>query len=197
MTDQNELDRQVQESYKRIQQQNTGVAREYAEGSIETLRQQVEDTRNTLEQLTGQLPEGDLHPFRMVVQEMLDAFTWVTDALDNVEETISGLDITQYMEDNAQDAGQEEASDEEDDAEEEPAEATGEAESEAAGDEDENAEEESGGEEESEESEELEEVRATAAARRKAEELEVDLSGLEGTGLNGIITVSDVTGNGG
>ena len=47
MTDQNDLDRQVQESYKQIQQQNTGVAREYAESSIEALRQQVEDTRNT------------------------------------------------------------------------------------------------------------------------------------------------------
>ena len=188
MTDQSDLDRQVQESYKRIQQQNTGVAREYAEGSIETLRQQVEDTRNTLEQLTEQLPEGDLHPFRMVVQEMLDAFTWVTDALDNVEETISGLDVTQYM----QDAGQDEASDEEagEDAEVEA--------ENGADTEDEDAEEESDEEETEEESEDSgEEVRVTAAARRKAEELGVELSSLEGTGLNGIITVMDVTGNGG
>lgn len=37
-----------------------------------------------------------------------------------------------------------------------------------------------------------EEVRATAAARRKAEELSVDLTEVEGTGSNGQITVDDV-----
>ncbi len=36
------------------------------------------------------------------------------------------------------------------------------------------------------------EVRATAAARRKARELDVDLWGVEGTGANGLITVEDV-----
>lgn len=37
-----------------------------------------------------------------------------------------------------------------------------------------------------------EEIRATAAARRKAEELGVDLAQIEGTGVNGQITVDDV-----
>jgi pyruvate/2-oxoglutarate dehydrogenase complex dihydrolipoamide acyltransferase (E2) component len=41
-------------------------------------------------------------------------------------------------------------------------------------------------------SEESEEIRATTAARRKAEELGVDLSEVEGTGSNGQITVDDV-----
>jgi polyhydroxyalkanoic acid synthase PhaR subunit len=36
------------------------------------------------------------------------------------------------------------------------------------------------------------EVRATAAARRKARELDVDLRGIGGTGANGLITVEDV-----
>lgn len=171
MADEKNLDQQVRESYKRIQQQNTGVAREYAEGSIQTLRQQVEETRNTLEQLTEQLPEGDLHPFRMVLQEMLDAFTWVTDALDNVEETVTGLDITQYMED----AGRDETTDEDDSGDEDVGE---------------------GQAPESPDSESSEEgVRATDAARSRAEELGVDLSGLQGTGLNGIITVKDVAGS--
>ena len=119
---------------------------------------------------------------------MLDAFTWVTDALDNVGETISGLDVTQYM----QDAGQDEAPDEEAGEAEEPAEAESESDTE-----DEDAEEEQGEEEAEESDNSEEEIRVTDAARSKAEELGVDLSGLEGTGLNGIITVSDVTGNGG
>jgi exonuclease VII small subunit len=36
------------------------------------------------------------------------------------------------------------------------------------------------------------EIRATAAAQRKAEELGMDLAGIEGTGMNGQITVDDV-----
>ncbi|HZC19143.1 MAG TPA: E3 binding domain-containing protein, partial [Rubrobacteraceae bacterium] len=36
------------------------------------------------------------------------------------------------------------------------------------------------------------EIRATAAARRKAQELGVELSEVEGTGANGQITVNDV-----
>jgi pyruvate/2-oxoglutarate dehydrogenase complex dihydrolipoamide acyltransferase (E2) component len=36
------------------------------------------------------------------------------------------------------------------------------------------------------------EIRATAAARRKAQELGVDLSEVHGTGANGQITVDDV-----
>jgi exonuclease VII small subunit len=39
------------------------------------------------------------------------------------------------------------------------------------------------------------EVRATAAARRKAQELDVDLSEVDGTGMNGQITVDDVRRN--
>jgi pyruvate dehydrogenase E2 component (dihydrolipoamide acetyltransferase) len=37
-----------------------------------------------------------------------------------------------------------------------------------------------------------EEIEATDAAKRKAEELDVDLSGVEGTGQGGRITVGDV-----
>ncbi|MBX6762281.1 MAG: E3 binding domain-containing protein [Rubrobacteraceae bacterium] len=41
------------------------------------------------------------------------------------------------------------------------------------------------------------EIKATAAARRKAEELGIDLSEVEGTGADGQITVEDVRQKGG
>ncbi|MDQ5829869.1 MAG: E3 binding domain-containing protein [Actinomycetota bacterium] len=40
-----------------------------------------------------------------------------------------------------------------------------------------------------------EEPKVTNAARRKAEELGVDLSTIEGTGSGGLITIKDVTGS--
>jgi pyruvate/2-oxoglutarate dehydrogenase complex dihydrolipoamide acyltransferase (E2) component len=40
-----------------------------------------------------------------------------------------------------------------------------------------------------------EEPRATNAARRRAEELGVDLSTVRGTGSGGLITIKDVTGS--
>ena len=46
--------------------------------------------------------------------------------------------------------------------------------------------------EEAEGTQEEEEVQATPAAKRKAEELRVDLSTVEGTGSSGRITVRDV-----
>jgi pyruvate/2-oxoglutarate dehydrogenase complex dihydrolipoamide acyltransferase (E2) component len=41
----------------------------------------------------------------------------------------------------------------------------------------------------------VEEPRATSAARRRARELGVDLSTLEGTGSGGLITIQDVVGS--
>jgi pyruvate dehydrogenase E2 component (dihydrolipoamide acetyltransferase) len=42
---------------------------------------------------------------------------------------------------------------------------------------------------------EAEEPRATNAARRRAKELGVDLSTIEGTGSGGLITIQDVVGS--
>lgn len=182
------LNRGVRESKQMVQQQTMELAQEYFGDSVQALKQQIKDNRATLQDLPQQIPGGREEAFQMLFQELMDNFAMIEDSLDEAEKNVANLDTEQLRrqgEVDASDAARREARELGVDLTE--VEGTG-----------------SGGrviiddvkilaEEEDEDSEEEEEPKASDAAKRKAEELSVDLSQVTGSGSGGLITVNDVT----
>ena len=188
------LERGIRESRQSAMQQNAKLARDYFQGSVEALKRQVGESRATLEGLPEQIPGGQEDEFRSLVDELLKGYERIEKELEEVTERAANAEV---------------------------GEADGPEPSDAAGSEDEEAEgaasadadsdgpiEEDGEVMESDEGVAQELVgiaeqgvddaqdagpKASDAARRKAEELGVELSEIEGTGVGGAVTVRDVT----
>jgi pyruvate/2-oxoglutarate dehydrogenase complex dihydrolipoamide acyltransferase (E2) component len=144
--------------------------------------------------LPDQIPGGQEESFQMLFQELMDNYEAIEQALDEANNNVSELDADRLMrqgEIDATDAARRQAREQGVDLTE--IEGTGtdgritvddvrtyaEPKQEEAGDTAEQVTEEG--------------VKASDAARRRAEEMGVDLSQLEGTGSDGLITVKDVT----
>jgi pyruvate/2-oxoglutarate dehydrogenase complex dihydrolipoamide acyltransferase (E2) component len=186
------LNRGIQESKQMVQHQTMELAQEYFGDSVEALKQQIKDNRATLKDLPEQIPGGQEEPFQMLFQELMDNYALIEGSLKEAEWNVANLDTEQLRrqgEVDASDAARREARELGVDLTE--VEGTG-----------------SGGrviiddvkslaeemeDEDAEEEEAEEEPKASDAARRKAEELGVDLEQVEGTGSGGLITVNDVT----
>jgi pyruvate/2-oxoglutarate dehydrogenase complex dihydrolipoamide acyltransferase (E2) component len=180
------LNRGIQESRQIVQEQTMKLAKDFFGDSIEVFKQEIKDSRGTLEDLPEQVPGGRDEAFQMLFQELMDNYAAIEDALDEAQKNVSALDTEQLRrqgEIDASDAARREAIELGVDLSE--VEGTG-----------------SGGnitvkdvkkaaEEAKDESQE--EINATDAARRRAEELGIDLAQVEGTGSGGVITVMDVT----
>ena len=183
------LNRGIQESRAKIQEQSMKLAQDYFDDSVEALKQEIKESRDTLEGLPEQIPGGQEEAFQMLFQELMDNYAAIEDAIDESQKNVANLDTEQLRKQgelNASEAARREARELGVDLTE--VEGTG-----------------SGGNitvkdvrkaaEEAEAAEEAaaEEINASDAARRRAEELGIDLSELEGTGSGGMITVMDVT----
>jgi pyruvate/2-oxoglutarate dehydrogenase complex dihydrolipoamide acyltransferase (E2) component len=179
------LNRGIQESRQIVQEQTMKLAKDFFGDSIEVFKQEIKDSRGTLEDLPEQVPGGRDEAFQMLFQELMDNYAAIEGALDEAQKNVSALDTEQLRrqgEINASDAARREARELGLDLSE--VEGTG-----------------SGGNitvtdvkraaEEAED--EAQEINATDAARRRAEELGLDLAQVEGTGAGGVITVMDVT----
>src|SRR5215210_3728942 len=177
-----------------VQQQTMKLAQDFFADSVEETKQQIKENRATLEGLPDQIPGGQEEPFQMLFQELMDNYEAIEQALDEANNNVSELDADRLMrqgEVEATDAARREAREQGVDLTE--IEGTGtdgritvddvrtyaESKQEDAGDTAEQV------------TEEV--VKASDAARRRAEEMGVDLSQLEGTGSGGLITVKDVT----
>jgi pyruvate/2-oxoglutarate dehydrogenase complex dihydrolipoamide acyltransferase (E2) component len=188
------LNRGIQESKLIVQQQTMTLAKDFFGDSVEELKQQIKENRATLEGLPDQIPGGQEESFQMLFQELMDNYEAIEQALDEANNNVSELDADRLMrqgEIDATDAARRQAREQGVDLTE--IEGTGtdgritvddvrtyaESKQEDAGDTAEQVTEEA--------------VKASDAARRRAEEMGVDLSQLEGTGSGGLITVKDVT----
>ena len=164
------LNREVQESKRMVRQQNEKLARDYFESSIAALKRQVEESRAALEGLPEQVPDGHDEGFRAFVGELMEGYSSVEKALDQAGDTIADSEAEEPDVAEAPDAGPEENGAEEDVVEDEGS-------GKASGALIEGAD---------------EEPKATDAARRKAEELGVDLTSVKGSGADGLVTIQDV-----
>lgn len=188
------LNRGIQESKQMVQQQTMQLAQDFFGDSVEEIKQQIKDNRSTLEKLPDQIPGGQEEAFQMLFQELMDNYEAIEQALDEAEKNVSNLDtdsLVQQGEVEATEAARRQARELGVDLTE--LEGTGTDGRITVDDVKKFAE--SAQEEAEGAAEEVadEAPKASEAAKRRAEELGLDLSQVEGTGSGGLITVKDVT----
>ena len=184
------LNRGIEESKQLVQHQTMALAQDFFGDSVEELKQRIQENRTTLERLPDQIPGGQEESFQILFQELMDNYESIEQALDEANNNVSEIDADRLMrqgEVDATDAARREARERGVDLTE--VEGTGtdgritvddvrthaESQQQDSGDAAEQV------------------VNASDAARRRAEEIGVDLSQLEGTGSGGLVTVKDVT----
>jgi pyruvate/2-oxoglutarate dehydrogenase complex dihydrolipoamide acyltransferase (E2) component len=181
------LNRGIQESKQMVQQQTMQLAQDFFGDSVEEIKQQIRDNRDTLEKLPEQIPGGQEESFQMLFQELMDNYAAVEQALDEAQQNVANLDTESLVKQGqieATDAARREARELGIDLSQ--VEGTGSDGRITVDDVKKLAEEQGVGTAE-------EAPRASEAAQRKAQELGIDLSQIEGTGSGGLITVKDVT----
>jgi pyruvate/2-oxoglutarate dehydrogenase complex dihydrolipoamide acyltransferase (E2) component len=188
------LNRGIEESKQIVQQQTMTLAKDFFGDSVEGLKQQIKENRATLERLPDQIPGGQEEPFQMLFQELMDNYESIEKALDEANNDVSEIDADRLMrqgEVDATDAARREARERGVDLTE--VEGTGTDGRITVDDVRTYAESNQGEVEDTAEQVTEQVVKASDAARRRAEEMGVDLSQIEGTGSDGLITVNDVT----
>jgi pyruvate/2-oxoglutarate dehydrogenase complex dihydrolipoamide acyltransferase (E2) component len=188
------LNRGIEESKQVVQQQTMTLAKDFFGDSVQELKQQIKENRATLERLPDQIPGGQEESFQMLFQELMDNYEAIEQALDEANKNVSEIDADRLMrqgEVNATDAARREAREQGVDLTE--VEGTGTDGRITVDDVRTYAESNQGEVEDTAEQVTEQVVKASDAARRRAEEMGVDLSQIEGTGSDGLITVKDVT----
>jgi pyruvate/2-oxoglutarate dehydrogenase complex dihydrolipoamide acyltransferase (E2) component len=188
------LNRGIEESKQVVQQQTMTLAKDFFGDSVQELKQQIRENRATLERLPDQIPGGQEESFQMLFQELMDNYEAIEQALDEANNNVSEIDPDRLMRQgdvDATDAARREARERGVDLTE--VEGTGTDGRITVDDVRTHAE--SQQQDSGDAAEQVTEqvVNASDAARRRAEEMGVDLSQLEGTGSGGLITVKDVT----
>ena len=187
------LNRGIQQSRQMVQQQTMQLAQDYFGDSVEEIKQQINESRTTLEGLPDQIPGGQEESFQVLFQELMDNYTAIENALGEAQKNVADLDTEKFIkqgEIDATDAARREAKERGLDLTE--VEGTGsdgritvddvKKAAEAVGEGGTTGEKGAG-----------QDLKASEAAKRRAEELGIDLSQVEGTGSGGLITVKDVT----
>jgi pyruvate/2-oxoglutarate dehydrogenase complex dihydrolipoamide acyltransferase (E2) component len=188
------LNRGIEESKQVVQQQTMTLAKDFFGDSVQESKQQIRENRATLERLPDQIPGGQEESFQMLFQELMDNYEAIEQALDEANKNVSEIDADRLMrqgEVNATDAARREAREQSVDLTE--VEGTGTDGRITVDDVRTYAESNQGEVEDTAEQVTEQVVKASDVARRRAEEMGVDLSQIEGTGSDGLITVKDVT----
>jgi pyruvate/2-oxoglutarate dehydrogenase complex dihydrolipoamide acyltransferase (E2) component len=188
------LNRGIEESKQVVQQQTMTLSKDFFGDSVQELKQQIKENRATLERLPDQIPGGQEESFQMLFQELMDNYEAIEQALDEANKNVSEIDADRLMrqgEVNATDAARREAREQGVDLTE--VEGTGTDGRITVDDVRTYAESNQGEVEDTAEQVTEQVVKASDVARRRAEEMGVDLSQIEGTGSDGLITVKDVT----
>ncbi len=188
------LNRGIEESKQLVQHQTMALAQDFFGDSVEELKQRIQENRTTLERLPDQIPGGQEESFQILFQELMDNYESIEQALDEANNNVSEIDADRLMrqgEVDATDAARREARERGVDLTE--VEGTG-TDGRITVD-DVRTRAESQQQDSGDAAEQVTEqvVNASDAARRRAEEMGVDLSQLEGTGSGGLVTVKDVT----
>lgn len=179
------LNRGIQESRRDVQQRTMNLAQDYFGDSADELKQQIEESRATLEGLPDQVPGGREEAFQALFQELMDNYSAMEECINEARDNVTNLDTDQIRrqgEVEATDAARRQARELGMDLTE--IEGTG-ADGRITADDIKKL---------AETMEDAEEApKVSDVARRRAEEMGIDLSQVEGTGSGGQITVKDVT----
>jgi pyruvate/2-oxoglutarate dehydrogenase complex dihydrolipoamide acyltransferase (E2) component len=187
------LNRGIQESRQMVQQQTMKLAQDYFGDSVEELKQQIRESRSTLEGLPDQIPGGQEESFQMLFQELMDNYAAIENSLNEARKNVANLDtekLRRQGEIDATDAARREAKERGLDLTQ--IEGTG-TDGRITVDDVKKAAETAEGDGATGQEETGQDLKASEAAKRKAEELGIDLSQVEGTGSSGLVTVKDVT----
>ena len=182
------LNRGIEESRQIVQQQTMKLAQDYFGDSVEELKQQIRESRSTLEGLPDQIPGGQEESFQILFQELMDNYAAIENSLNEARNNVANLDtetLRRQGEIDATDAARREAKERGLDLTQ--IEGTG-TDGRITVDDVKKAAEATEGDEAT-----GQDQKASEAAKRKAEELGIDLSQVEGTGSGGLVTVKDVT----
>jgi pyruvate/2-oxoglutarate dehydrogenase complex dihydrolipoamide acyltransferase (E2) component len=188
------LNRGIEESKQLVQHQTMALAQDFFGDSVEELKQRIQENRTTLERLPDQIPGGQEESFQILFQELMDSYEAIEQALDEANNNVSEIDADRLMRQgdvDATDAARREARERGVDLTE--VEGTGTDGRITVDDVRTHAESQQQDSGDAAEQVTKQVVNASDAARRRAEEMGVDLSQLEGTGSGGLVTVKDVT----
>jgi pyruvate/2-oxoglutarate dehydrogenase complex dihydrolipoamide acyltransferase (E2) component len=86
------LDQGIRETKQMVQLQTMELAQEYFGWSVETLKQQVEESRTALEGLLEQVPWRQEESFQILFQELMDHYTAIKRSLYEAGEKVANLD---------------------------------------------------------------------------------------------------------
>ena len=106
------LSQGIQESRRTVQQQTMELAQDYFVDSAEALKEQIKESRATLEGLPDQIPGGREEAFQTMFQELMDNYSNIEDCLEEARKNVSSLDtdrIRRQGEIDATDAARREA----------------------------------------------------------------------------------------
>ena len=187
------LNRGIQESRQMVQQQTMKLAQDYFGDSVEEIKQQINESRATLEGLPDQVPGGQDESFQMLFQELMDNYTAIENSLGEAQKNVADLDTEKLIkqgEIDATDAARREAKERGLDLTEVEGSGT---DGRITVDDVKKAAEAAEKDGATGKEGTAQDLKASEAAKRKAEELGIDLSQVEGTGSGGLITVKDVT----
>ena len=142
------LNQGIEESRRAAQRQGMQATQEYFEDFIESLKQQVSESRSNLEGLPEQVPGGQEESFQSLFQELMSNYSKVEGCLEQARKNVDGLDLDSLGREQARTSGMSSAG--------------------------------------------AVEVEASETARREAEELGLDITGIRGTGSEGRVIADDV-----
>ncbi len=89
------LNQGIQESRRTVQQQTMELAQDYFVNSAEALKEQIKESRATLEGLPDQIPGGREEAFQAMFQEVMDNYSNIEGCLDEAQQNVSDLDPEQ------------------------------------------------------------------------------------------------------
>jgi pyruvate/2-oxoglutarate dehydrogenase complex dihydrolipoamide acyltransferase (E2) component len=89
------LNQGIQESRREVQQRTMNLAQDYFGGSAEALKQQINESRSTLEGLPDQIPGGREEAFQALFQELMDNYSHMEECIDEARQNVVNLDTDQ------------------------------------------------------------------------------------------------------
>ena len=89
------LNQGIQQSRRAVQQQTIELAQDYFVNSAGALRDQIKESRATLESLPDQIPGGGEEAFQVMFQELMDNYSNIEGCLEEAQRNVSNLDPDQ------------------------------------------------------------------------------------------------------
>jgi pyruvate/2-oxoglutarate dehydrogenase complex dihydrolipoamide acyltransferase (E2) component len=89
------LNRGIKESRQEVQQRTMSLAQDYFGDSADELKQQIKESRATLEGLPDQVPGGREEVFQTMFQELMDNYSAMEECINEAREDVANLDTDQ------------------------------------------------------------------------------------------------------